>query len=152
RAHCLELQGGHGPDQAKRQRYIVGPAGASVGRTAPADIVLTDSEVSRAHCRLTLENGLLTVTDLNSTNGTFVDGVRIFAPTAVPVGAILRIGRLSLKHEWRTHREILQHDEFDREIGKARSYVEALLPAPLLDGPVKTDWLFEPCSRLGGDA
>ena len=148
RAHCLELLDGHG----QGQRYIVGMAGANIGRTPPADIVLTDSEVSRAHCRLTLENGVLMVTDLNSTNGTFVDGVRILAPTAVPVGAILRIGRQSLKHEWRTHREILQSNEFDREIGKARSYVEALLPPLLTDGPVKTDWLFEPCSKLGGDA
>jgi len=152
RAHCLELLEGHGPDQGKNQRYIVGAAGASIGRTPPADIVLADSEVSRAHCRLTLENGILMATDLNSTNGTFIDGVRISAPTMVPVGAILRVGRQSLKHEWRTHREILQSDEFDREIGKARSYVEALLPAPLTDGPVKADWLFEPCSKLGGDA
>jgi len=160
RAHCLELLDGQSPDrgpdqgsdQSKRQRYIVGVAGANVGRTAPADIVLADSEVSRAHCRLTLQDGVLMVTDLNSTNGTFIDGVRIQTPTPIPVGAILRIGRQSLKHEWRTHREILQHDEFDREIGKARSYVEALLPLPLTQGPVRTDWLFEPCSKLGGDA
>jgi len=152
RAHCLELLDGQGQGQGQGQRYVVGAAGASIGRTAPADIVLADSEVSRAHCRLTLDNGILTVADLGSTNGTFVDGVRILTPTAVPVGAILRIGRQSLKHEWRTHREILQHDEFDREIGKARSYVEALLPPPLMEGPVKTDWLFEPCSKLGGDA
>ena len=148
RAHCLELIEGHDLGH----RYIVGTAGASVGRTAPADIVLADSEVSRAHCRLTLENGALIVTDLNSTNGTFIDGVRISNPTPIPVGAILRVGRQSLKHEWRTHREILQHEEFDRDIGKARSYVEALLPAPVTEGPVKTDWLFEPCSKLGGDA
>ncbi|HEX4637583.1 MAG TPA: SpoIIE family protein phosphatase [Rhizomicrobium sp.] len=148
RAHCLELieglDAGH--------RYIVGPAGVSIGRTAPADIVLADSEVSRTHCRLTLENDSLIVTDLGSTNGTFIDGMRIAAPTPLPVGAILRTGRQSLKHEWRTHREILQHDEFDRQIGKARSYVEALLPAPIAQGPCKAEWLFEPCSKLGGDA
>ena len=148
RAHCLELIEGF--DFGRR--YIVGPAGASIGRTAPADIVLGDSEVSRAHCRLALDGELLIVTDLNSTNGTFIDGVRISAPTPFPVGAILRVGRQSLKHEWRTQREILQHDEFDRELKKANSYVEALLPPPLTEGPIRTDWLYEPCSRLGGDA
>jgi len=147
RAHCLELIEGHDCGH----RYIVGAAGASVGRTAPADIVLADSEVSRTHCRLALENGILMVTDLHSTNGTFIDGIRISDPTPIPVGAILRVGRQSLKHEWRTHREILQHDEFDRDIGKARSYVEALLPPPIAQGPFKTEWLFEPCSKLGGD-
>jgi serine phosphatase RsbU (regulator of sigma subunit) len=148
RAHCLELIEGHDAGH----RYIVGAAGVSIGRTAPADIVLADSEVSRAHCRLGLENDVLTVTDLNSTNGTFIDGVRVSGPTPIPVGAVLRVGRQSLKHEWRTHREILQHDEFDRDIGKARSYVEALLPPPIAEGPFKADWLFEPCSKLGGDA
>ena len=147
RAHCLELIEGHDSGH----RFIVGPAGASIGRTAPADIVLVDSEVSRNHCRLGLENDVLVVTDLNSTNGTFIDGTRIAVPTPLPVGAILRVGRQSLKHEWRTHREILQHDEFDREIGKARSYVEALLPPVIAAGPFRTDWLFEPCSKLGGD-
>jgi serine phosphatase RsbU (regulator of sigma subunit) len=148
RAHCLELV--EGLDLGRR--YIVSAPGVSIGRTAPADIVLADSEVSRMHCRLTLENGLLMATDLNSTNGTFIDGVRISWPTQVPVGAILKLGQLSLKHEWRTQREILQHDEFDRDLKKARSYVEALLPAAVPDGPIRTDWLYEPCSKLGGDA
>jgi serine phosphatase RsbU (regulator of sigma subunit) len=148
RAHCLELI--EGLDAGRR--FIVSAPGASIGRTQPADIVLADSEVSRTHCRLMLENGLLTVTDLNSTNGTFIDGVRISQPTTVPVGAILKLGRLSLKHEWRTQREILQHDEFDRDLKKARSYVEALLPAAIPEGPIRTDWLYEPCSKLGGDA
>lgn len=148
RAHCLELIEG----LETGRRYIVSALGASIGRQPPADIVLADSEVSRVHCRLGLENGVLTVTDLNSTNGTFIDGTRIHGPTPMPVGAILRVGRQSLKHEWRTHREILLQDEFDRDIRKARSYVEAMLPPAIPQGPIRTDWLFEPCSQLGGDA
>jgi serine phosphatase RsbU (regulator of sigma subunit) len=148
RAHCLELIEGLDAGHC----FVIGAPGANVGRTPPADIVLADSEVSRAHCRLILENDTLTVTDLNSTNGTFIDGIRIHRPTPVPVGAILRIGRQSLKHEWRTQREILQRDEFDRELKKAGSYVEGLLPAPIREGAIRTDWLYVPCSRLGGDA
>jgi hypothetical protein len=148
RVHCLELLEGLDAGRC----FIVSAPGASVGRISPADIVLADSEVSRTHCRLALENGILTATDLNSTNGTFVDGVRISRPTQVPVGAILRVGRLPLKHEWRTQREILQHDEFDRDLKKARSYVEALLPAAMQEGMIRSDWLYEPCAKLGGDA
>jgi serine phosphatase RsbU (regulator of sigma subunit) len=147
-AHCLELI--EGPNAG--HRFVVSAPGASIGRTSPADIVLADSEVSRTHCRLALENETLTVTDLNSTNGTFIDGVRISSPTLVPVGAILRIGRQSLRHEWRTQREILQHDEFERELKEANSYVQALLPAHITQGPIRAEWLFQPCSKLGGDA
>jgi serine phosphatase RsbU (regulator of sigma subunit) len=148
RAHCLELIDG----MDAGRRFVVSAPGASVGRTSPADIVLADSEISRIHCRLTLENGALIATDLNSTNGTFIDGVRISRPTLVPVGAILKLGRLSLKHEWRTQREILRHDEFDRDLQKARSYVEALLPAAIMQGPIRADWFYQPCAKLGGDA
>jgi serine phosphatase RsbU (regulator of sigma subunit) len=148
RLHCLELIDGIDPGR----RYIIGLQGASIGRVAPADIVFADFEVSRAHCRFVLVDNSLTVIDLNSTNGTFVDGIRIKQPTLVPVGAVLRVGRQTLKHEWRTEREIQQKDDFDREIKRASSYVQALLPMPVVEGAVKTDWLFEPCAQLGGDA
>src|ERR1700761_1096735 len=74
--HCLELLEGSdfGP------LFILGRHETSIGRTPPADIVLADSEVSRLHCRLSLDNDVLTVSDLGSTNGTFVDGVRVTAP------------------------------------------------------------------------
>jgi serine phosphatase RsbU (regulator of sigma subunit) len=148
RVHCLELVDGVGAGR----RHIIGPAGVTVGRTSPADLVLTDSEVSRSHCRLALEGEDLMVTDLNSTNGTFVEGVRVIEPTILPVGSMLKVGRLRLKHEWRTRRDILHADEFDRDLEKASSYVQALLPSPLRDGPIRADWLYEPCAKLGGDA
>src|ERR1700760_5010581 len=147
RAHCLELIEGFDFGH----RFVVNTAGVTVGRSAPADMVLTDSEVSRVHCRLHLEGEVLMVTDLNSTNGSYIDGVRVNAPTLLPVGAILRGGRQALKHEWRTQKEILQHDEFDRELKKSISYVLGLLPPPLAEGPIRTEGLFEPCSKLGGD-
>jgi serine phosphatase RsbU (regulator of sigma subunit) len=147
-AHCLDLI--EGVDFGRV--FVIGPQGATLGRTAPADIVLNDSEVSRAHCRVNLLNDILVVTDLGSTNGTFINGVRVTEPTPVPVGAVLRIGRQALKHEWRSEREILQHHELERELRKANTYVQALLPPPLSEGEIRTEWLFEPCSKLGGDA
>jgi len=70
----------------------------------------------------------------------------------VPVGAIVRIGRQHLKHEWRTRRELLLSEERDRDLEKAMSYVQALLPPPLTEGPIRTDWLYQPSAKLGGDA
>jgi serine phosphatase RsbU (regulator of sigma subunit) len=72
--------------------------------------------------------------------------------TRVPLGSVLRVGRQFLKHEWRTAREIQQQEELDRELRRANSYVQGLLPAPLTDGPIRTEWHYEPCANLGGDA
>jgi len=79
------------------RRYLIARAGATLGRSAPADIVLPESEVSRAHCRIAVEGDELVVTDLDSTNGTFVDGARVTEPTVLPVGAVLTVGRQSLR-------------------------------------------------------
>jgi sigma-B regulation protein RsbU (phosphoserine phosphatase) len=38
------------------------------------------------------------------------------------------------------------------EVRRAADYVRSLLPAPLTDGPARTDWRFVPSESLGGDA
>jgi serine phosphatase RsbU (regulator of sigma subunit) len=148
RIRCVELI--DGIDAGRR--FVIGPAGASIGRTVPAEIVLPDAEVSRTHCRLVIRGEDLVIVDLGSTNGTFVDGIRITQPTKVAPGSVIRVGRQSLRHEWRTRREIQQSEELDRDLRKANSYVRALLPEPLTEGPIKAEWYYEPCAKLGGDA
>jgi hypothetical protein len=65
----------------------------TIGRLAPpSDLVLPGKEVSRQHCRFEVSADGVTVTDLNSTNGTYVDDHRIEAPTRLAPGARLRIG------------------------------------------------------------
>ncbi len=148
RIHCLEFVDGFEVER----RHLVGPMGLRIGRTPPADIVIADSEVSRNHCFVAIKDGDLYVSDLNSTNGTFVDRERVSGVTALPVGSILQVGRRTLKHEWRTKGEIDQAEEFDRELQRAASYVQALLPPPSREGAIRADWCYQPCARLGGDA
>jgi serine phosphatase RsbU (regulator of sigma subunit) len=38
------------------------------------------------------------------------------------------------------------------DLQKATRYVYSLLPAPLLEGPVRTDWFYLPSTQVGGDA
>ena len=148
RLHCLELAVG---DQVEK-RCVVGPLGLKIGRTAPADLILADSEISRSHCMVALVNDELYVSDLKSTNGTFIDGERVTEVTALPVGSVLQVGNRTLKHEWRTRAEIAHSDDFDRELQRAASYVKALLPAPITAGPIRTEWHYLPSAQLGGDA
>ena len=53
--------------------------------------------MSRRHCAVVLEGSGLTVEDLKSRNGTYVNGVKIAAKVAVTDGDILRVGPLELK-------------------------------------------------------
>lgn len=148
RVHCLELS----IDGDIEKRHVVSPLGLKIGRTAPADIVLADSEVSRSHCMVILKDDEVYVSDLNSTNGTYVDGNKVTEVTVLPVGSVLQVGNRTLKHEWRTRAEIEQSEDFDRDLQRAASYVKALLPPPLQDGPIRADWIYEPSAKLGGDA
>jgi hypothetical protein len=148
RVHVLEAV----DDHALGQRHLIDAKGAVIGRKEPADIVLADSEISRAHCRLQVRGEDLWVADLGSTNGTFIDGVRVQEAAIVPVGAVLQVGRQKLKHEWRTPREWRLSDEMNRDLETASAYVHALLPPRISEGPIRADWLFQPSAKLGGDA
>ena len=148
RLHFLELV--DGPDAGRR--HLIPPLGLTIGRVPPADLVIGDSEVSRGHCRVAPRGEELIVTDLNSTNGTRVDGVRITPSAVLPVGGILQVGRQAFKHEWLTGKQLQKSDELDRDLATASAYIQALLPPPLLEGPIRADWLYLPCAKLGGDA
>ena len=57
---------------------VPGPAPIVVGRTYPADVVVDDPSVSRAHARFSVtHDGSIEFEDLGSTNGTRLNGVRV---------------------------------------------------------------------------
>jgi len=59
---------------ATGRRFSIGSQGALIGRSEHCDIILIDPSLSRHHCRIFLRDGLLWVIDLQSANGTEVDG------------------------------------------------------------------------------
>lgn len=71
----------------------------SIGRSADADVPLDDPDVSRLHCAVTVgPDGQVSVTDLDSTNGTSVDGRPVTdRPVRLSPGALLRIGESTLR-------------------------------------------------------
>jgi len=84
-----------GEDQ--EQVFRITPGGVrTLGRAADADFSLDAALVSRVHCRLvSLPGDELEVRDLDSTNGTFVNGTRVQKARLAP-GDRIRIGRVEL--------------------------------------------------------
>ncbi len=68
-----------------------------IGRAEDCDVRPLGEEVSRRHCALIEDAGALTVEDLKSRNGTYVNGVRISSKVTVADGDIVRVGPLELK-------------------------------------------------------
>lgn len=70
----------------------------SVGRGADADVVIDDDSVSALHARLEFDLGAWRITDLGSTNGTAIEGVKLApnVPTPLPYGAAVRFGGVKL--------------------------------------------------------
>jgi len=86
----------------ERDREVpVGTAPLLLGRTPESDVMLTDAKVSRAHCRIVLVNGAVTASDLNSTNGTLLDGQPMDRATRLEPGAVLRIGPYEIEYQRR---------------------------------------------------
>jgi pSer/pThr/pTyr-binding forkhead associated (FHA) protein len=82
-------------DNSKTFRILSGSV-RTIGRAVGADFIVDAALVSRVHCRLTaLPGGDLEVRDLESTNGTYVNGERIESATLAS-GDRLTIGRLDL--------------------------------------------------------
>jgi pSer/pThr/pTyr-binding forkhead associated (FHA) protein len=67
----------------------------TIGRAARADFIVDAALVSRVHCRLTAGATELEVIDLESTNGTFVNGERTDRAT-LKTGDRLGVGRVEL--------------------------------------------------------
>lgn len=64
----------------------------SIGRAENADLVIRDEFASTHHAKLVLLKDEWLLQDLNSTNGTFVDGKRVGTPVVVPVNTPIQIG------------------------------------------------------------
>ncbi len=134
------------------RRVEIDAAGVTIGRDAQQTMVIADAELSRRHARVWLQDDQAMAADLGSTNGTFLDQQRITSPILLREGQVLRLGGQLLKYERRSRRDVQRTRELDRDLQLARNYVQALLPAPLVNGPVRTAWRYVPSAQLGGDA
>jgi len=88
-----------GPDEGKRFTVAPGlPARVLAGTSPACDIPLTDRLVSRRHVAFELAGARLRVTDLGSTNGTFVQGILV-GDAYLGGSELVRIGETVLRVE-----------------------------------------------------
>ena len=155
-----------GSEEVEKKHYLVVERGAHpgkryelddqpllCGRSETADICLPEASVSQNHCVFALSDGNLKVTDLRSTNGVYLDGIRINIQALVENESIIQIGENHvLRHEFRRAVDAAASDEISKDLEAAASYVRSILPAPLEHQTLTADWAFQPCVQLGGDA
>jgi hypothetical protein len=99
---------------------------ARIGQGAQNDVRLDDDTVSTQHARLEYDAGGWRLTDLESRNGTYIDGVRLAAgvPTPIAEGALLGIGAVKLT--------FITHAGADPEKARAE-YAPAAAPTPIAE-------------------
>ncbi|MNC92231.1 ABC transporter ATP-binding/permease protein [compost metagenome] len=84
-------------EEFPEKTFRIMPGGVrTIGRAVGADFIIDAALVSRVHCRLTaFPDGSLELRDLDSTNGTFVNGQRVEAARLAP-GDRMQVGRVEL--------------------------------------------------------
>lgn len=135
------------------ERFRIAPGAVlRIGRVAGNDIVLPTPEVSRSHCMVVLEPGRgAVVSDLGSTNGTFVEGRRVTEPVLLSDHTLLGVGSHTLLYRCGTPEQLARAATLQQEMERAIRYVRAVLPEPIAEGPIRADWVFLPSESLGGD-
>ena len=80
------------------ESHPIGRNRVIIGRSPDADVIIDFDDVSRSHVAMWREGGTASVRDLGSSNGTFVDGVRIGAdPVVIEHGSTLGISQHSYR-------------------------------------------------------
>jgi len=83
----------------KGERLSVKTPIVNIGRADYNDIVIPDESVSTSHAKLQRREGVWVLVDLDSTNGTFVDGDQIKGESPLTPGATVRFGEISTVFE-----------------------------------------------------
>jgi hypothetical protein len=81
------------------ERVAVPNGRSTIGRDPASGVVFDDDGVSRRHAVLSCVDGVVTVEDSASTNGTWVNGDRVAAPRRLMPGDELRVGTVGVHFE-----------------------------------------------------
>ena len=80
------------PIDLKAREFVLLKATVTIGSDEANDFVIRDGTVSRRHAVINFNQGRLEIKDLGSTNGTFINGRRIFDSVLIDKGDKIRFG------------------------------------------------------------
>ncbi len=78
------------------KRYVLNHD-SIIGRVPPVDLIINEPTVSKKHARFSFVGSKVSVEDLQSSNGTYVNDIKINARTELNDGDIIRVGNVLLK-------------------------------------------------------
>jgi len=107
-----------GKDSGKR--HALKPGVATIGRSSQADITIDDDWASRVHCVLEWNGESFEIEDRESTNGTYVNTLKI-TRTHVPPGVPIQVGHSLMKIEFKDEAEL----KLERNL-KRNAYIDGL--------------------------
>lgn len=81
------------------EQVPLGAEPAVIGRLAGCAVVVSDLNVSRKHAQVRQQGGVFVVSDLGSTNGTLVNGIRIDGERVLQVGDVISVGATHMRFE-----------------------------------------------------
>jgi pSer/pThr/pTyr-binding forkhead associated (FHA) protein len=105
------------------QRYQIKTPVLNIGRADYNDLVIPDASVSTSHAKLQRREGVWMLVDLDSTNGTFVDGDKVSGEAPLAPGAMVRFGDVQVVFE-------PTDDAMGTAKGGGTKVIEAFKPAP----------------------
>lgn len=102
----------HGEDLGRK--YDLDKKNFLIGRSSKADIKVDQDSVSRVHAKVVTEDGIVTIQDVGSTNGTFVNDDATDGVTKLRNNDLIKIGRTVFKFIASNNIEAAYHDEIYR--------------------------------------
>ncbi|MFN7135594.1 MAG: diguanylate cyclase, partial [Myxococcales bacterium] len=102
----------YGPELGKKYPLLADEIIA--GRDIGADILVDLDNVSRRHCKFATRDGRVYLTDLGSTNGTYLNDEEIRAEVALRSGDLVKVGGAIFKFLYGNNVEALYHEEIYR--------------------------------------
>ncbi len=114
-----------------------------IGRSDDCHLRPHSDLISRHHCAILIDNGVVAVRDFNSRNGTFVNGEKVVGQTTLKTGDKLSVGQLVFEVH-ASHGEPVQRRPKVKDVREAAARLAA--PAERDEDTDVTEWLMEDTS------
>lgn len=120
-------------DQFAGQTFDLRREKTMIGRGEQNDLIVPDASVSNQHCLILVNGAEVIVRELDSSNGTYVDDIRVAAQHPIKSGQRVRFGSAIARLEISTGDEPETAEEMTAILGYRRALKKGIPPLPTND-------------------